>query len=222
MVWPGSPSSLLARCRSRAFWPSPGTGADGLSQRKLSLREGFQHLKRMVLSCGWPRPSCSTASPTRYPASLFIYFVGQRLRCAGQQGPLLFTLFPLRHRRRAARGCHRQTPRQAPRLVLRDDSRLRRSFRWPASWARRCLRLHNRLHRHRPAARLRSDPSARHPGRCHRQRHRLLGRAALGLYFAAWSFITKLAVALSAGVVFPLLDLAGFIGDQTATQTPEL
>ncbi len=39
--------------------------------------------------------------------------------------------------------------------------------------------------------------------------------------FAAWSFITKLAVALSAGVVFPLLDLAGFIGDQTATQSPQ-
>lgn len=47
------------------------------------------------------------------------------------------------------------------------------------------------------------------------------GEQRSGLYFAAWSFITKLAVALSAGVVFPLLDLAGFVGDQTAAQTPE-
>ncbi|KAE8235750.1 hypothetical protein A4X03_0g9667, partial [Tilletia caries] len=47
------------------------------------------------------------------------------------------------------------------------------------------------------------------------------GEQRSGLYFAAWSFTTKLAVALSAGVVFPLLDLAGFIGDQTASQSPQ-
>lgn len=31
-----------------------------------------------------------------------------------------------------------------------------------------------------------------------------------GLYFAAWGLATKLALALGAGVVFPLLSLAGF------------
>ncbi len=36
------------------------------------------------------------------------------------------------------------------------------------------------------------------------------GEQRSGLYFAAWSFITKLALALSAGIVFPLLGLAGF------------
>ncbi|MDH4440931.1 MAG: MFS transporter, partial [Rhizobium sp.] len=46
------------------------------------------------------------------------------------------------------------------------------------------------------------------------------GEQRSGLYFAAWSFITKFSVALSAGVVFPLLGLAGFVGDQAASQTP--
>jgi Na+/melibiose symporter-like transporter len=47
------------------------------------------------------------------------------------------------------------------------------------------------------------------------------GEQRSGLYFAAWSFVTKFSVALSAGVVFPLLDLSGFSGDQGVTQTPQ-
>ncbi|MCM2473840.1 MFS transporter [Rhizobium sp. CG5] len=44
------------------------------------------------------------------------------------------------------------------------------------------------------------------------------GEQRSGLYFAAWSFITKLALALSAGIVFPILGLAGFV---TAPGTPQ-
>lgn len=39
------------------------------------------------------------------------------------------------------------------------------------------------------------------------------GQRRTGLYFAAWSMATKLALALAVGIAFPLLDLAGFRAD---------
>ncbi len=42
------------------------------------------------------------------------------------------------------------------------------------------------------------------------------GEQRSGLYFAAWSFITKLSLALSAGIIFPILAFAGFDASSTA------
>lgn len=64
-----------------------------LSQRKLSLLEGFRHLRAngpfLRLASAFLLNSFANA----IPASLFIYFVGQRLGAPAMQGPLLFTYF---------------------------------------------------------------------------------------------------------------------------------
>jgi glycoside/pentoside/hexuronide:cation symporter, GPH family len=44
------------------------------------------------------------------------------------------------------------------------------------------------------------------------------GRRRTGLFFAIWSMVTKLALALAVGLAFPLLDLAGF--SAAGTNTP--
>ncbi|MCF1475536.1 MFS transporter [Agrobacterium vitis] len=48
------------------------------------------------------------------------------------------------------------------------------------------------------------------------------GEQRSGLYFAAWSFVTKLALALSSGIVFPLLALAGFQPENATQSGPAL
>lgn len=45
------------------------------------------------------------------------------------------------------------------------------------------------------------------------------GGRRTGLYFAFWGMATKLALALAVGAAFPLLDLAGFRADATASGT---
>ncbi|MDH4440917.1 MAG: MFS transporter, partial [Rhizobium sp.] len=64
-----------------------------LSTRRLSLKEGAAHLRRngpfLRLASAFLLNSFANA----VPASLFIYFVGQRLGAPDFQGPLLFTYF---------------------------------------------------------------------------------------------------------------------------------
>jgi Na+/melibiose symporter-like transporter len=46
------------------------------------------------------------------------------------------------------------------------------------------------------------------------------GEQRSGLYFAAWSLATKLSLALAVGLVFPLLSLFGFRAEAVAVNTP--
>jgi Na+/melibiose symporter-like transporter len=192
-----------------------------LSQRKLSLREGFQHLSAngpfLRLASAFLLNSFANA----IPASLFIYFVGQRLGAPALQGPLLFTYFLC-----AIAGVP---------LAVATAKRLGKHRAWCFAMILACVvfsaagflgegdvlaftvvciitGLLLGFDLTLPPA-IQADVIDNDTVSSGEQRS--------GLYFAAWSFITKLAVALSAGVVFPLLDFAGFIGDQTATQTPE-
>ena len=201
-----------------AVWAVPEP--TDLSQRKLSLREGFQHLKAngpfLRLASAFLLNSFANA----IPASLFIYFVGQRLGAPAMQGPLLFTYFLC-----AIAGVP---------LAVAVAKRLGKHRAWCFAMIVACavfsvagflgegdvfaftivciitgllLGFDLTLPPAIQADVIDNDTVSS-------------GEQRSGLYFAAWSFITKLAVALSAGVVFPLLDLAGFIGDQTASQTP--
>ena len=191
------------------------------SRRKLSLREGFRHLRAngpfLRLASAFLLNSFANA----IPASLFIYFVGQRLGAPAMQGPLLFTYFLC-----AIAGVP---------LAVATARRLGKHRAWCFAMMLACavfsvagflgegdvlaftivcvvtgllLGFDLTLPPAIQADVIDNDTVSS-------------GEQRSGLYFAAWSFITKLAVALSAGIVFPLLDLAGFIGSQTAVQTPQ-
>ncbi len=191
-----------------------------ISQRKLSLREGFRHLRANGPFLRLVSAFLLNSFANAIPASLFIYFVGQRLDAPAMQGPLLFTYFLC-----AIAGVP---------LAVATAKRLGKHRAWCYAMMLACavfsvagflgegdvlaftvvcvvtgllLGFDLTLPPAIQADVIDNDTVSS-------------GEQRSGLYFAAWSFTTKLAVALSAGVVFPLLDLAGFIGSQTATQTP--
>ncbi|PYB70739.1 MFS transporter [Rhizobium wuzhouense] len=191
-----------------------------LSTRRLSLKEGAMHLRRngpfLRLASAFLLNSFANA----VPASLFIYFVGQRLGAPELQGPLLFTYFlcaiagvPLSVAIARRLGKHRAwcLAMLAACAIFSVAGFLGEGDVIPFAVVCVTTGLLLGFDLTLPPA-IQADVIDNDTFASGEQRS--------GLYFAAWSFITKFSVALSAGVVFPLLGLAGFIGDQAATQTP--
>lgn len=192
-----------------------------LSTRRLSLREGVAHLRRNGPFLRLVSAFMLNSFAGAVPASLFIYFVGQRLGVPELQGPLLFTYFlcaiagvPLAVAVAKRFGKHRAW---CMGMLATCASFLVVGFLGEGDvipFAIVCvttgllLGFDLTLPPAIQADVIDNDTVAS-------------GEQRSGLYFAAWSFVTKFSVALSAGVVFPLLDLAGFSGDQAVTQTPQ-
>lgn len=200
--------TLLPLTGLLAAWRVPEP--DDRSVKRLTIRESLAHLvaNRPFLRLGSAFLLNSFANAI--PASLFIYFVTARLAAPGYEGPLLFAYFlsailgvPLAVRASALFGKHRA---------------------WSVSMALACLFFSGAgflgegdiglfavicvitglllgFDLALPPA-IQADVIDHDTVRSGEQRS--------GLYFAAWSFITKLSLALSAGVVFPILGLAGF------------
>ncbi|TPP10700.1 MFS transporter [Rhizobium glycinendophyticum] len=192
-----------------------------LSTRRLSMREGAAHLRRNGPFLRLVSAFLLNSFANAVPASLFIYFVGQRLGAPELQGPLLFTYFLC-----AVAGVP---------LAVATARRIGKHRAWCLAMLAACaifsiagflgegdviafavvcvatgllLGFDLTLPPAIQADVVDNDTVAS-------------GEQRSGLYFAAWSFVTKFSVALSAGIVFPLLDLAGFSGDQGVTQTPQ-
>lgn len=180
------------------------------SLRRLTMRESLRHLaaNRPFLRLGSAFLLNSFANAI--PASLFIYFVTTRLAAPGYEGPLLFAYFLS-----AVLGVP---------LAVRASARFGKHRAWSASMALACLVFSGAgflgegdvglfavicvvtglllgFDLALPPA-IQADVIDHDTVRSGEQRS--------GLYFAAWSFITKLSLALSAGIVFPILGLAGF------------
>ncbi|WP_237367706.1 MFS transporter [Rhizobium sp. SL42] len=190
-----------------------------VSRRRLSLRESLAHLSGnrpfLRLAAAFLLNSFANA----VPASLFIYFVGERLGVPALQGPLLFAYFlsaiagiPLAVWCASWIGKHRAwcLAMLAACLIFSGAGFLREGdvtlFAVVCVTTGLLLGFDLTLPPAIQADVIDNDTV-------------VSGEQRSGLYFAAWSFITKLAVALSAGVVFPLLDLAGFVGEQDVVQT---
>lgn len=191
-----------------------------LSRRKLSLREGFQHLRAngpfLRLASAFLLNSFANA----VPASLFIYFVGQRLGAPEQQGPLLFTYFlcaiagvPLSVAIAKRLGKHRAwcLAMLAACCIFSVAGFLGEGDVVPFAVVCVATGLLLGFDLTLPPA-IQADVVDNDTV--------VSGEQRSGLYFAAWSFITKFAVALSAGIVFPLLDFAGFVAGREVAQTP--
>jgi GPH family glycoside/pentoside/hexuronide:cation symporter len=205
----------LAGLTTVAMVPEP----TDVSRRRLSLRESLKHLAGnrpfLRLAAAFLLNSFANA----VPASLFIYFVGERLGVPALQGPLLFAYFlsaivgiPLAVWCAARLGKHRawSLAMLAACLIFSAAGLLGEGDVIPFTVVCVSTGLLLGFDLTLPPA-IQADVIDNDTVRSGEQRS--------GLYFAAWSFITKLAVALSAGVVFPLLDLVGFVGDLNATQT---
>lgn len=173
-----------------------------VSRRRLSLRESMAHLTSnrpfLRLAAAFLLNSFANA----VPASLFIYFVGERLGVPALQGPLLFAYFlsaiagiPLAVWCAARLGKHRAwcLAMLAACLIFSAAGFLEQGdvilFAIVCVTTGLLLGFDLTL----PPA-IQADVIDNDTVRSGEQRS--------GLYFAAWSFITKLAVALSAGVVF--------------------
>lgn len=199
---------LLPLAGSLAVWRVPEP--IDRSVRQLSIREGLAHLVAnrpfLRLAIAFLLNSFANA----IPASLFIYFVTARLAAPGWEGPLLFAYFFA-----AIAGVP---------LAVWTSARLGKHRAWSISMALACLVFSGAgflgegnvavfavicaatgvllgFDLALPPA-IQADVIDNDTVRSGEQRS--------GLYFAAWSFITKLSLALSAGMVFPLLGLAGF------------
>jgi len=150
------------------------------------------------------------------PATLFLYFVSQRLGVPDWRGPLLFLYFlagiagvPLAVWSAARLGKHRAWCLAmlancaifafAPLLGQGDVL----PFGLICAATGICLGFDLAL----PAA-IQADVIDVDTAKTGEQRS--------GLYFAAWSLATKLSLALAVGIVFPLLALAGFEPEQGA------
>lgn len=191
------------------------------SRRKLALREGLRHLMRngpfLRLVVAFLLNSFANA----IPASLFIYFVGERLGRPDLQGPLLFLYFlcaiagvPLAVLMAKRFGKHRAwcVAMLAACLIFSVAGFLAEgdviAFAIVCASTGLLLGFDLTL----PAA-IQADVIDADTA--------VSGEQRTGLYFAAWSFTTKLSVALSAGLVFPLLDLSGFVASASGPQSPE-
>lgn len=180
------------------------------SVRRLTLRESLSHLtaNRPFLRLGAAFLLNSFANAV--PASLFIYFVTERLAAPGYEGPLLFAYFLA-----AILGVP---------VAVWASYRWGKHRAWSVSMALACFVFSGAgflgegdvglfaticvvtglllgFDLALPPA-IQADAIDHDTVRSGEQRS--------GLYFAAWSFITKLSLALSAGVVFPILGFAGF------------
>ncbi|QLF70101.1 MFS transporter [Peteryoungia desertarenae] len=209
---------VLPLAGSLAFWRVPEPL--DRSTRVLGLKESATHLWAnkpfLRLALAFLLNSFANA----IPASLFIYFVGQRLGVPALQGPLLFTYFlcaiagvPLAVIVAKRFGKHRAWcyAMLAACAIFSVAGFLGEGDVVPFAIVCVTTGLLLGFDLTLPPA-IQADVIDNDTA--------LSGEQRSGLYFAAWSFITKFSVALSAGVVFPLLDFAGFIGDQSAAQTP--
>ena len=143
------------------------------------------------------------------PATLFLYFVSERLGAPDMRGPLLFAYFlagligvPFAIK---LAGHTASTGHGAMRCCS-----TRRCSRWCRCSGRASVLVCGDLLRHGLDGRRRPRAAFGNPGRRDRRRHRALRRAALGPLFATWSLSTKLSLALGVGIIFPLLGLFGF------------
>lgn len=200
--------TLLPLTGLLAAWCVPEP--DDRSVRRLTIRESLTHLaaNRPFLRLGSAFLLNSFANAI--PASLFIYFVTAGLAAPGYEGPLLFAYFLS-----AILGVP---------LAVAASARFGKHRAWSVSMALACLVFSTAgflgegdiaifavicvitglllgFDLALPPA-IQADVIDHDTVRSGEQRS--------GLYFAAWSFITKLSLALSAGIVFPILGLAGF------------
>lgn len=153
------------------------------------------------------------------PATLFLYFVSQRLEAPDARGPLLFLYFlaglvgvPVAVWLAGKIGKHRAWCvamvancaifAAVPLLGTGDVI----PFAFICAATGICLGFDLAL----PAS-IQADVIDVDTAASHEQRS--------GLYFAAWSLATKLSLALGVGIVFPLLDLFGFDAAQGARNT---
>ena len=191
------------------------------SSKRLDLRQGLRFLIRnrpfLRLASAFLVNSLANA----IPASLFLYFVSARLQAGAWQGPLLFAYFLS-----AVAGVP---------LAVVVAKRLGKHRAWCVAMLASCaifalsallgagdvipflaicvatgvlLGFDLALPPAIQADVIDEDTVAS-------------GEQRSGLYFAAWSFVTKLALALSSGIVFPLLAMAGFKSDLGSAQSGE-
>lgn len=202
----------LAGIVAVSFVPEP----EDLSRRRLGLFEGLRYVAAngpfLRLALSFLLNSFANA----IPASLFLFFVGQRLGAADLQGPLLFSYFLS-----AVAGIP---------IAVWVSRRIGKHRAWCLSMALACavfsfagflgqgdivafamicvvtgilLGFDLALPPAIQADVIDIDTTES-------------GEQRSGLYFAAWSFITKLSLALSAGIIFPILAFAGFDASSTA------
>lgn len=192
-----------------------------LTTRRLSLGEGFVHLRGNGPFLRLVAAFLLNSFANAVPASLFLYFVGQRLGRPDLAGPLLFAYFlcavagvPLAVVMARRVGKHRAwcLAMLAACLIFSVAGFLGEGDVVPFAIVCVTTGLLLGFDLTLPAA-IQADVIDNDTA--------VSGEQRTGLYFAAWSFVTKLAVALSAGIVFPLLDLAGFVSTPSATQTPQ-
>ncbi len=178
------------------------------SVTRLDWREGFGHLWRTGPSCGSSRPFSLNGLANGLPASLFCFFVAERLgRRAGAFVPA--RLFLLCRALRADLAEARRALLEASHLGLGHadgERRIRRAAILPTgalvAYGIICV-LGLRLGRG-------SDAAAFHSGRCGGCRYGSIGRATLGLLFRALGSRAEGGLALAVGIAFPLLAWAGF------------
>ncbi|KPF43100.1 MFS transporter [Rhizobium sp. AAP43] len=192
-----------------------------LTKRQLSIGEGIRHLGRNKPFLRLVAAFLLNSFANAVPASLFLYFVGQRLGRPDLQGLLLFTYFlcaiagvPLAVAMARRVGKHRawSVAMLATCLIFSVAGFLGEGDVIPFAIVCAATGLLLGFDLTLPAA-IQADVIDNDTATSGEQR--------TGLYFAAWSFVTKLSVALSAGIVFPLLDIAGFVSNPTAVQTPQ-
>ncbi|THV25579.1 MFS transporter [Peteryoungia ipomoeae] len=210
---------LLPSLALAAAWRVPEP--KDFSRRQLALREGLKHLMRNGPFLRLVAAFLLNSFANAIPASLFIYFVGERLGRPDLQGPLLFVYFlcaiagvPLAVRMARRFGKHRTwcVAMLAACLIFSVAGLLSEGD--VVAFAIVCILTGLLLgfDLTLPAA-IQADVIDEDTA--------VSGEQRTGLYFAAWSFTTKLSVALSAGLVFPLLDVAGFVASASGPQTPE-
>ncbi|WAC26586.1 MFS transporter [Ancylobacter sp. SL191] len=180
------------------------------SLTRLDLREGLKHLVANRPFLRLLAAFVLNGLANAIPATLFLYFVADRLGAPELRGPLLFAYFlsaiagvPLALKVAGKVGKHRAW---CGSMLIACAIFAAAGFLGPgdsAAFAAICVATGLLLAFDLvipPAIQadvIDADTAAS-------------GEQRSGLYFAAWTLATKLSLALSVGLVFPLLDVAGF------------
>ncbi|WGD31072.1 MFS transporter [Ancylobacter sp. WKF20] len=180
------------------------------SRTRLDLREGLKHLAANRPFLRLLAAFVLNGLANAIPATLFLYFVADRLGAPELRGPLLFAYFlsaiagvPLALKVAARVGKHRAW---CGSMLIACAIFAAAGFLGPgdsAAFAAICVATGLLLAFDLvipPAIQadvIDADTAAS-------------GEQRSGLYFAAWTLATKISLALSVGLVFPLLDVAGF------------
>lgn len=187
---------------------------------RVSLFAGLRHMGRNAAFVRLIVAYLINGLANAVPATLFLYFVSARLEAPEVRGPLLFIYFlaglagvPLTIWLAARLGKHRAWcyAMLANCLVFSLAMLLGpgdvAAFAVISAFTGLCLGFDLSL----PAA-IQADVIDADTA--------VSGEQRSGLYFAAWSLATKLSLALSAGIIFPLLAAFGFAASEGARNAP--